>query len=136
MEKFYLVLGNLLELIINNYADQIAMFLFAALVGILTFILAKANNAIVKTLIEKVIVAVTVVQSTVVDDLKAKKADGKLTKDEQTEVSEHAKRVFFEQIGIIGRFVYTLFVGSLDKWFETKKEFILAEIKKKLSAKS
>jgi len=131
MEKFYSVLGNLLEFIINNYADQIALFVFASLVGVLTFILAKINNEIVKTLVQKVIVAVTVVQSTVVEDLKAKKADGKLDADEQKQVAEHAKRVFFEQIGIIGRFIYTLAIGSLDKWFETQKEYILAEIKKK-----
>jgi len=131
MEKFYSVLGNLLEFIINNYADQIAIFFFAAVVGVLGFILAKINNAVIKALIQKVIVAVTVVQSTVVEDLKAKKADGKLTKEEQTEVADHAKRIFFEQIGLIGKFIYTLVVGSLDKWFETQKEYILAEIKKK-----
>lgn len=131
MEKFYSVLGNLLEFVINNYSDEIAYFVFAAILAGLGFLLAKVNNEIVKTLVQKVVVAVTVVQSTVVEDLKAKKADGKLDADEQKQVAEHAKRIFFEQIGIIGKFIYTLVIGSLDKWFETQKEYILAEIKKK-----
>jgi hypothetical protein len=62
--------------------------------------------------------------------LKAKSADGKLTPEERAEVREHAKKVFLEQFGIIGKFVSTLFMGSLEKWFETQKEYILNEIKK------
>ena len=133
MEKFYSVLGNLLEFVINNYSDEIAYFVFAGLLGVLAYIGARIKNAYVLEAYQKLVVAVTVVQSTVVEDLKEKSADGKLTPEERAEVQEHAKRVFFEQFGIVGKAISTLFMGSLEKWFETQKEYILAEIKKKSS---
>ena len=131
MEKFYSVLGNLLEHIINNYSDEIALALGASVLSVLAFIGSKIKNAYIAEAYQKLVVAVTVVQQTIVDDLKAKSADGKLTPEERAEVQAHAKKVFFEQFGIVGKAISTLFMGSLEKWFETQKEYILAEIKKK-----
>lgn len=131
MEKFYSVLGNLLEFVINNYSDEIAYFIFATLLGVLGYIGSQIKNAYINEAYQKLVVAVTVVQETVVKDLKEKSADGKLTPEERAQVAEHAKKVFFEQFGIFGKYLSTLFMGSLEKWFETQKEYILAEIKKK-----
>lgn len=131
MEKFYSILGNILEFVVNNYSDEIAYFIGAALLALLAFLGSRIKNAYIQEAYQKLVVAVTVVQSTIVEDLKAKSADGKLTPEERAEVRAHAKRVFFEQFGILGKFISTLFMGSLEKWFETQKEYILAEIKKK-----
>lgn len=131
MEKLSLILANILEVIVNNYADDIAMLIGAALLGLLGYIGARIKNAYIAETYHKLVVAITVVQNTIVEDLKAKSADGKLTPEERAEVKEHAKKVFFEQFGIVGKFITTLFMGSLEKWFETQKEYILAEIKKK-----
>ncbi len=131
MEKFYSILGNLLEVIINNYSDEIAYFVFAGLLILLGWIFSNIKNSYIREAYQKLVVAITIVQTTVVEDLKEKSADGKLTEDERAEVREKAKKVFFDQFGILGRFLSTMFMGSLEKWFETQKDFILAEIKKK-----
>ena len=131
MEKLSLILANILEYAINNWADDIAMIIGAALLGLLGYIGSRIKNAYIAEAYQKLVVAVTVVQQTIVEDLKAKSVDGKLTPEERAEVQAHAKRVFFEQFGIVGKFISSLFMGSLEKWFETQKEYILAEIKKK-----
>lgn len=131
MEKFYSILGNVLELIINNYSDEIAYFVFAGLLMLLGWIFSNIKKSYIREAYQKLVVAITVVQTTVVEDLKEKSADGKLTEAERAEVREKAKKVFFDQFGILGRFLSTMFMGSLEKWFETQKDFILAEIKKK-----
>lgn len=133
MEKFYSVLGNILEFVINNYSDEIVYFVLAGVISLGVWLLSKVNNAMLRALMEKALVAVQVTQQSLVDDLKAKSADGKLDADERKQAAEHAEKVFFEQIGIFGKFVYTLIAGPLDKWFARQKDFILAEIKKKSS---
>lgn len=134
MEKFYSILAQILEFAINNYSDEIAVAIFAGILMALGWLVNNVKNEVIRLLLTKVVVAVQVTEQTVVSELKKESADGTLSPENRASVRAKSKAVFFEQIGIIGRFVYSLFVGSLDKWFETQKEYVLAEIKKKSSA--
>ena len=136
MEKLSLILANLLEHAVNNYSDDLAILIGAGIVAVLGFIGSKIKNAYVAEAWDKITIAVTVTQQTIVDDLKSATADGKLTDEDKAKIKAHAKAIFFEQFGIVGKALSTLFMGSLEKWFNTQSEFIIAEMKKKLSPKS
>jgi len=133
MEKFYSILAQILEFAINNYSDEIAYMIFVGILMALGWLVNNVKNEVIRTLLAKVVVAVQVTEQVTVSELKKESADGTLSPENRATVRAKAKAVFFEQIGIIGRFIYSLFVGSLDKWFETQKEYVLAEIKKKSS---
>lgn len=130
MEKFYSVLGNILEFAINNYSDEIAYFAFAGLLMFIGWLISTIKNSYIKAALEKLYAAVVFVNQTVVDDLKDKTKDGVFDAKERAEAREKAKEVFLSQFGIVGKFILSLCVGSLDKWFNTQVEVIVAEIKK------
>lgn len=133
MEKFYSVLGNILEFVINNYSDEISYLIFLAIAGVLGWLISTVKSSIIKAALEKIYTAVMFVKQTVVDDLKDKTKDGVFDAKERAEAKEKAKKVFLDQFGIVGKFILSLIVGPIEKWFEIQAEVILGEIKKKSS---
>ena len=73
--------------------------------------------------------AVVIVGQTIVDDLKAKSTDGKLTDEEKAEVKNHAVIIAKQQLGIVGTFIMNIVTGSVDKWIQSQIEFIVGKIK-------
>lgn len=130
MEKFYSVLGNILEFVLNNYSDEIVYLVGAGLVMAIGWLISTVKNSYIKAALEKLYAAVVFVNQTIVDDLKDKTKDGVFDTKERAEARAKAKEVFLSQFGIVGKFILSLCVGSLDKWFETQVEVIVAEIKK------
>lgn len=136
MDQFMVVLSKVMVFVLNNYSDQIAYFIGFLMLYIIGYLISVVKNSYVKEALQHVYTAVQVVKQTVVDELKADQADGVLTEAEKTAVKETARKVFLEQFGIVGKFITTLCVGSLEKWFNTQVEVIVAEIKKPSSTKS
>ena len=136
MEKLGLILANILEMVINNYSDEIAYAVMSLAVAVIGFLLSYVKNSYVKSALESVEKAVVIIGQTVVDDLKAKSADGKLTDDEKEEVKANAIRISKQQMGIVGTFILNIITGSADKWISTQVEYIVAKIKTASNSKN
>ena len=131
MEKLSLILAQMLEHFWNNYADDAANIIVVGLVAGMGYIGSLIKNSVVQSVWAKAAMAVQITGQTIVDDLKEASKDGKLTDEEKAKVKAHAREVFFAQFNIVGKLIANLFMGSLEKWFNEKAEYILGEIKKK-----
>lgn len=131
MEKFFEILGTILEHIYQNYSDDIANVILVGLVALLGYIGSLIKNSVVQSVWAKAAMAVQITGQTIVDDLKEASKDGKLTDEEKAKAKAHAREVFFAQFNIVGKLIASIFMGSLEKWFNEKAEYILGEIKKK-----
>lgn len=129
MEHLSLVLSKILENVINNYSDEIANAIFAVVVSLIVYLISIVKNSYVKSALEAVEKGVVIVQHTVVEDLKVKSADGKLTDEEKAEVKTNAIKIAKEQLGILGTFILNIITGSADKWIATQVEYIIGRIK-------
>ena len=131
MEKLSLVLADIIQHFWNNYSDDAANLLVVGLIGLLTYIGSLIKNSVIRSVWDKAAIAVQITGQTIVDDLKEASKDGKLTDEEKARAKAHAREVFFAQFNIVGQLIANLFMGSLEKWFNEKAEYILGEIKKK-----
>lgn len=131
MEKLSLILAQILEHFWNNYADDAANLIVVGLVAGMGYIGSLIKNSVVRSVWDKAAMAVKITGQTIVDDLKEASKDGKLTDEEKAKAKAHAREVFFAQFNIVGKLIASIFMGSLEKWFNEKAEYILGEIKKK-----
>lgn len=129
MENFYSVLAKILESVVNNYSDEIAYAILSVIVAAFGFLLTHIKNAYILSAMQSVEKAVVIVGQTIVDDLKAKSTDGKLTDEEKSEVKNHAVIIAKQQLGVVGTFIMNIVTGSADKWIQYQVEFIVGKIK-------
>ena len=131
MEKLSLILAQMLTHFWDDYCDDAANLLVVGLFALLGYIGSLIKNSVIRSVWDKAMIAVQITGQTIVDDLKEASKDGKLTDEEKARAKAHAREVFFAQFNIVGQLIASLFMGSLEKWFNEKAEYILAEIKKK-----
>ncbi len=130
MEQFMVVLSKIMAFVLNNYADQVAYFVGFLALSLIGWMISTVKNSYIQEALRHLYTAVQVTKQTIVDDLKDKEKDGVFDAVEQSNARENARKVFLEQFGILGKFIMSLCVGNLNKWFDHQVEVVVAEIKK------
>lgn len=129
MEQLALLFHKVLSTIINNYSDEIINIMFILIISVIGYLISIVKNSYLKSALESAEKGVLIIQHSVVEDLKEKSADGKLTDEEKAQVKNKAILIAKEQLGILGTIILNLVTGSADKWISTQAEYILARIK-------
>lgn len=129
MEHLALLFHQILENIINNYSDEIANAIFICVISVIGYVINNVKNSYLKSALESAEKGVLIIQNTVVEDLKEKSKDGKLTAEEKEEVKLKAIKIAKQQLGIVGTMILNIFTGSAEKWIATQVEYIVARVK-------
>lgn len=129
MEHLMLLFHQILENIINNYSDEIVNTIFIGVIYVIGYFINHVKNSYLKSALESAEKGVLIIQNTVVEDLKEKSKDGKLTAEEKEEVKLKAIKIAKEQLGLLGTMVLNIFTGNAEKWIATQVEYIVARVK-------
>jgi hypothetical protein len=129
---FSKLIHDVLQYVIVNYGDAIAVFVFTAITGLFAHIAATTGNRYIKYLSEQVKEVVVVAQETTVAELKKAKTDGVITKEEGEAIKAQVIARVKEKLGILGKAAVKAFAGDIEKWISEKVEFYLAELKGRL----
>lgn len=123
---------DVLQYVIVNYGDAIAVFVFTAITGLFAHLVATSKNRYMKYLAEKIGEVVAVAQETTVAELKKAKADGVITKEEGEVIKAQVLARCRDRLGIIGKAAIKAFEGDIEKWISEQIELALAKIKGRL----
>lgn len=129
MEHLALLFHQILANIVNNYSDEIVNSIFIGVIYFIGYLANNVKNSYLKCALESAEKGVFVIQSTVVEDLKEKSKDGKLSNEEKAEVKLKAIKIAKEQLGLFGNIVLGIVTGNAEKWLATQVEYIIARVK-------
>lgn len=126
------LIHDVLQYVIVNYGDAIAVFVFMAITGLFAHIAATTGNRYIKYLSEQVKEVVVVAQETTVAELKKAKTDGVITKEEGEAIKAQVIARVKEKLGILGKAAVKAFAGDIEKWISEQIELAIAKIKGRL----